>query len=160
MSGHRGVVPACLVVAVGGVATPVSSRAAEGAAPPIALRAEAGMELGLGLDVDGVEEAGLYAAGYVQQDGTLVTAAGFAGYYGRLGRFVRTYIDVGLGAAFVAHDGHPVLACRSSGGLRVAVFTSETRRTAFLKVGPFIELVADGVNAEPAGIAAVTGLAF
>lgn len=112
---------------------------------------EGGLEVGRAWWHEGAEKVGYHGAAYVQQDGTVALLLGFSAYYHHFEGGGGTYIDLGLGPIWVP-ESDAALTFRIGAGFKVRVVSFGTpHRFGYLKIGGFVEMINDGVNAEPAG---------
>ncbi len=125
------------------------------------LGVEGALEAGRVLWNDEQAWIGYQLGGYIQQDATTLALAGFTFHYFAFHPRVVTYIDWSLGVGFVDHYDGPALVVRGSGGVKIGIFgEAAAKQSIHLKVGPFAELIKDGLDAEPLGVAAAVGFAF
>lgn len=101
---------------------------------------------------DGKEQVGAHGGVYVQHDGTMFFGGGLSAYYSQLGGGSTTFIDIGLGIIWLAHA-DTALALRTAAGFKIPLFRlGAPHKYGYLKLAGFMELAADGVNAEPVGL--------
>ncbi len=103
------------------------------------------------------EKLGVYASVHLQHDGSMAFMANVDVI--RVLAPAALYIDLGAGAAAVHSDIYGSL--RVAAGVQVPLYRSIGERGALhLKLGLFLQLIADDVNAEPAGVSGVVGWTF
>jgi hypothetical protein len=118
--------------------------------------AQVGIAIGSTLYVQGRERLDGYGAIHLQHEGSVFVTGGVALFYAPTPTSVGLYFDLGAGVG-VFEGADTALTLRVSGGLKVHLFSFTERSTAHLLVGGFIELIADGANAEPAGVHVTLG---
>lgn len=123
------------------------------------LSGEAGLEVGRILYSGQGVWMGWQGGGYIQHEGSVLAIIGVTFHYQSFNAHVVTFIDLGIGAAFLDHAN--AFAFRMSAGLKFGLVGGHSDpRGLHLKLGALIEAIADGVSAEPIGVSLVLGVAL
>ncbi len=122
--------------------------------------AEVGLEVGGRTYLSERQDVTYFGSWRVQHDGSMLFLGGL-GTSGRLGLTnIGAFVEIEIGAAWVARE-QLFFALRAAAGLRFPLMRLGTgQRRLYLKVGFFLEGIADEINAEPAGICASISLAL
>ena len=124
--------------------------------------AEAAIEVGGSYSVNDHSKLTYHGSFHLQHDASMVFLVGFGGAEKPWGgpSMWSLYYDINIGAALLSQES-VYFAARAAGGIRADLFEFQAQRHAvYLKAGAFVDLIADGVDAETLGASLTLGLAL